>query len=434
MQPLQDSEGFDVSRTLKPFPLPMIVAQRKLQNSSDNPAKRQFSALERAQHNQKKGLEMSRRLFLAATMNYDARAMAEADCIAETASSDNHYFSEGQINYETGEEFDGRGILAETIASRLCPASLEKYSRRARKRMREALARVEPKPFQKLLFITLTMPNLRTNFGDTLEILFRAFSLMKKRKFFAQKVSGAIYGYESTVGVENHHHSHVHILGWSHYLDWEKLGAEWTDCVEKACAEIGVKCAVNTSHGRMIVDVRSAKKKASGRGTIAVEDALQEVCKYSVKGSDFAKIPLDELYQVGKVLHRRRLVDTYGECNLRRGKAEPSKNAETEQKRAVSDYLDTPSINDGEKLKVKTETLVETGTRMILDGKRAEWLRFLRRKMRESRAYRKRQLALIYQDARFCTLSGASWSSDDYLSKRLPENVVHLRDWRQSHI
>ncbi len=407
-----------------------VARQRKLHNfPSDKPAKRQFSALERAQHNQKKGLEMSRRLFLAATMNYDARAMAEADCIAETASSDNHYFSKGQINYKTGEEYAGRGILVETTASRLCPASLEKYSRRARKRMREALARVEPKPFQKLLFITLTLPNLQTNFGNTLEVLFRAFSLLKKRKFFAQNVSGAIYGYESTVGTENHHHSHVHILGWSHYLDWEKLGAEWTDCVEKACAEIGVKCVVNTSHGRMIVDVRLAKEKASGRDTIAVEDALQEVVKYSVKGSDLAKIPLDELYQVGKVLHRRRLVDTYGECNLRKGKAEPSKNAESEQKRAVSDYLDTPRINDGEKVKVKVETVVEVGTRMILDGKRAEFRRWLKRKMQERRAFRKRQLALLYPDAKFCTLAGAVWSADDYLSKKLPENVVYLQDW-----
>jgi hypothetical protein len=411
-------------------PFMSVARQRKLHNfPSDKPAKRQFSALERAQHNQKKGLEMSRRLFLAATMNYDARAMAEADCIAETASSDNHYFSKGQINYKTGEEYAGRGILVETTASRLCPASLEKYSRRARKRMREALARVEPKPFQKLLFITLTLPNLQTNFGNTLEVLFRAFSLLKKRKFFAQNVSGAIYGYESTVGTENHHHSHVHILGWSHYLDWEKLGAEWTDCVEKACAEIGVKCVVNTSHGRMIVDVRLAKEKASGRDTIAVEDALQEVVKYSVKGSDLAKIPLDELYQVGKVLHRRRLVDTYGECNLRKGKAEPSKNAESEQKRAVSDYLDTPRINDGEKVKVKVETVVEVGTRMILDGKRAEFRRWLKRKMQERRAFRKRQLALLYPDAKFCTLAGAVWSADDYLSKKLPENVVYLQDW-----
>jgi hypothetical protein len=431
VQPLQDSEGFDVSRTLKPFPLPMIVAQRKLQSSSDNLPKRQFSAIERAQYRQEQGLKMSWRLSLSGAMNYDAEAMARADCIAETASSDNLYFSVDQVNYETGELFDGYGSLTTTVASRFCPTYLASSARRARKQKREDLARVKPKRFDLLRFITLTMPNLQTDFETTIKILFRAFSLLKKREIFTRNVTGAIYGYENTVGAANHHHAHIHILAWSAWINQTELSAAWTDCVEKACAEIGVQCLVNTSSGRMIVDIRLTKKKATGRGTIAVEDALQEVCKYLTKGSDFDKVPIDELSRIEKVLQNRQMVGSYGECNIRKGKAELSKTDEINSKRKVFTSLDTPNIIDGEKVKTRRENLVQIGTRMILNGQRAEFQRLLKRKMQERRAFRKRQLALMYPNARFCTLSGAAWSADDYLSKRLPENVVRLRDWEK---
>ncbi len=375
---------------------------------------------------------MSERLLLSALVNRDAEMMARADCIAETASPDNLYFSVDQVNYETGELFDGFGSLTETIASRFCPSYLAKSSRRARREKREDLARVKPKQFDLLRFITLTMPNLQTDFETTIKILFRAFSLLKKREIFTRNVTGAIYGYENTVGAMNHHHAHIHILAWSGWINQSELAESWTDCVEKACAEIGVKCLVNTSSGRMIVDIRLTRKKATGRGTIAVEDALQEVCKYLTKGSDFDKVPIAELCAIERVLQNRQMVGSYGECNVRKGKAGLSRNHETKLKRGVFTSLDTPNIIDGEKVKQKRETLVEIGTRMILDGKGAEFRRLLKRKMQERRAFRKRQLALLYPSARFCTLSGAAWSADDYLSKKSPENVVYLQDWEKS--
>ncbi len=372
---------------------------------------------------------MSKRLFISAQMNQDAETMARADCIAETASSDNLYHSVDQVNYETGECYEGYGTLTETVASRLCPSYLAKCSRRARREKREDLARVKPKQFDLLRFITLTMPNLQTDFETTIEILFRAFSLLKKREIFTKNVTGAIYGHENTVGVENHNHAHVHILAWSRWINQTELSEVWTQCVEKASAEFGVKCAVNTAHGRMIVDIRLARKKASGRGTIAIEDALQEVCKYLTKGSDFDKLPLAELSKIEKVLQNRQMVGSYGECNSRRGTGKVSESSEIEPESTAFTSLDTPNVVDGGKVKVKRETVVEVGTRMILAGKRAEFRRWLKRKMSERRAFRKRQLALLYPAATFYTLSGAAWSSDDYLSKIPSENVVYLQDW-----
>jgi hypothetical protein len=273
---------------------------------------------------------------------------------------------------------------------------------------------------------------LQTDFETTIKILFRAFSLLKKREIFTRNVTGAIYGYENTVGAANHHHAHIHILAWSGWINQSELAESWTDCVEKACAEIGVSCLVNTSHGRMIVDIRLATKNASRPGTIAVEAALQEVCKYLTKGSDFDKVPVDQLCAIERVLQNRQMVGSYGECNERKGKAGLSKNDEIQPKGKVFTSLDTPNIIDGEKVKARRENLVELGTRLILDGKRAEFRRLLERKMRERRAFRKRQLALLYPSARFCTLSGAAWSADDYLSKKSPENVVYLQDWEKS--
>lgn len=405
-----------------------MVAQLKFNPQPE----RRFSAREKAQYRQKQGEKIAAKLFLSAAMNGDAEMMARADCIAETASSVNLYCSVDQMNFETGELYDGNGSLLETVASRFCPSYLSKASRRARKQMREALARVKPKRFDLQRFITLTMPNLQTDFETTIKILFRAFSLLKKREIFTRNVTGAIYGYENTRGANNdHHHAHVHILAWSGWINQSELAAVWTDCVKKACAEIGVKCLVATSSGQMIVDIRLARRKATGRGTIAVEDALQEVCKYVTKGSDFCKMPLVELSAVERVLQRRQMVGTYGGCNARKGKVERSKPDEIYSKRDCPTSLDTPNINDGVKVKLKRDNLVQVGTRMILDGNRAEWLELLRRKMQERRAFRKRQLAMLYPTAKFCTLSGAAWSIDDYLLSELPENVVYLRDWKQ---
>ncbi len=396
---------------------------------STKPAKRQYSALEKAQYRQRQGLKMSKRLFISAQMNQDAETMARADCIAETASSENLYHSVDQVNYETGECYEGYGTLTETVASRLCPSYLAKCSKQQRREKREDLARVKPKQFDLLRFITLTMPNLQTDFKTTFEILFRAFSLLKKREIFTKNVTGAIYGHETTVGAENHHHSHIHILAWSRWINQTELSKVWTDCVEKACAEIGVKCLVNTSHGRMIVDIRLARKKATGRGTIAIEAALQEVCKYLTKGSAFDKLPIKQLSEIGKALKGRKLVGSYGECNVRKGRAKAVQMSETKPESTAFTSLDKTETNDGRKIKVKRETVVEVGTRMILAGKRAEFRRWLKRKMDERRAFRKRQLALLYPGATFYTLSGAAWSADDYLSKIPSENVVYLQDW-----
>jgi hypothetical protein len=410
-----------------------MVAQLQTKSSiSRSPAKRQFSALEKAQYRQRQGLKMSKRLFISAEMNQDAETMARADCIAETASSDNLYHSVDQVNYETGECYEGYGTLTETVASRLCPSYLSKSSRRARREKREDLERVKPKQFDLLRFITLTMPNLQTDFETTIEILFEAFALLKKREIFTKNVTGAIYGHETTVGAENHHHSHIHILAWSHWINQTELSEVWTQCVEKVCAKRGVSCVVNTSHGRMIVDIRLTRKKASGRGTIAVDDAIQEVCKYLTKGSDFDKLPIAELSKIEKALKGRQLVGSYGECNSRRGKGKVSEISEIEPESTAFTSLDTPNVVDGRKIKVKRETVVEVGTRMILAGKRSEFRRWLKRKMSERRAFRKRQLALLYPAATFYTLSGAAWSADDYLSKIPSENVVYLQDWKET--
>jgi hypothetical protein len=171
------------------------------------------------------------------------------------------------------------------------------------------------------------------------------------------------------------------------------------------------------------------RKKASGRGTIAVEDALQEVTKYLTKGSDFDKLPIKQLREIEKALKGRKLVGNYGECNARKGKAKAVSMSETSPESTVFTSVHTPESNDGEKIKVKRETVVEVGTRMILAGKRTEFRRWLKRKMNERRAFRKRQLALLYPAATFYTLSGAAWSADDYLSKIPSENVVYLQDW-----
>lgn len=348
----------------------------------------------------------------------DVEALAVADMLKEAGRLENIYHGEDAHNAD-GELYDPYGSLVHT-SSRLDPAYMAMSSRRARRGVTAALERVKPQSGERLRFLTLTMPATSADFEQTVELLDAALVLLKKRKWFREVVRGAAFGVEFTLGEAGAHwHVHCHVLAWSKWLKWSELGEQWTDCLKSAAAKLGRTLTFPTSHGRAVVDVRLVTAKRGGKGTISLSDAVAEACKYIVKGSDFASVPASELCKVEKTLFRRRMVETFGECNSRKGKASE----------AGDTYLDTQNIIDGSPVEVEStgedkaegaeagtsprptrrRPLREVGAEMIREGRRDEWLEMLSEVYRQRREFRRAQLARRFPWATFRTLGGDVW-------------------------
>jgi hypothetical protein len=164
----------------------------------------------------------------------------------------------------------------------------------------------------------------------------------------------------------------------------------------------------NLKTNRLIVDIRSVKKYAKKR-SVTMQDSLFEICKYTTKGSDFEKVPVEQLVEIESALRGRQMVKAYGVFNNHKGKA---KGTGTNLGRDTS--LDTLHTTDGRPKFRRNERLVKSlvklGQELIEGGKRNEWLRILRLTMQSRREFRQKQLAMKYPYAAFRTLDGRRWS------------------------
>jgi hypothetical protein len=149
-----------------------------------------------------------------------------------------------------------------------------------------------------------------------------------------------------------------------------------------------------------------------------MQDSLLEVCKYTTKGSDFEKVPVEQLVEIEAVLRNRQMVKSYGIFNNHRGKA---KGIGTNLYGDTS--LDTQHTTDGETVKPrfrrnerKVQSLVELGKEMISSGKREVWLKVLRLTMQSRREFRRKQFAMKYPFSSFRTLDGRRWDGVSILS------------------
>jgi hypothetical protein len=391
------------------------------------------------------GASIARQLERGALATNDAESLAVADMLAAAAKPENIYTAEN-LHDAHGELFSGCGSF-NLVGSRLSPAYAKAASARARKRATIALNRYTPKSGERLRFITLTLPRMIASFDKTFEVLDLALVLFKKRQWTKETIIGAVIGTEFTLGdprCDKHllhrtpirseavkrceacrafvwspvdgWHCHAHLLCFSTWVDWIELGEQWTQCIEVAAHRLSVDFKIETSHGRAVVDVRLVTADKRGKGTIANREAIQELCKYVVKGSEFNKISASELCAVEKTLYRRRMVETFGACNSQRGSAERKANADAE---GVQTYVQENNTTDGcsapqhtaHNSKPKGEPLRKVGERMIKAGHRVQWQELLAYVFAERREYRKKQLVDRYPAARFTTLNGETFGA-----------------------
>lgn len=393
-----------------------------------------YTPLERASYRLSLGSQLAARFSIGADAVHDLEALVTSDLLRVTYSPENAYWSSDFVNYETGEMFSGHGILQNFASSRLSPAYLSAASRRQRRRILKSIQNTKVLVGFRYRFWTLTLPFIPAPFGTVLAVKDRAFALFRKRALWVDNVQGAHTGEESTVGAETtyfrtHHHVHIHGLVLSRYIDEKNvhlISTEWTDCVEKACREYGVPCRLPRNTNRLIVDVRDVGAYANKK-QIAFEDAIQELCKYTVKGSDFLKLRPSELVEVERALFNRQMIRSYGCFNKRSGRAQ---NREEKSKTARNTpSLDTRCIVDGKRDEART--LKQTGITLCEQGRRAEWLALLDLIAAGRIAERRIYLAQKYPHATFYALDGSEWRGVSETTRhRKGADVIDLTRYR----
>jgi hypothetical protein len=385
-----------------------------------------------------------------------AETIAISDCLRETASPANIYHSVDQLNRKTGETFNGYGSLAVAVGTRLCPNYQAKQSRRTSKKIEKdfiengitdekgnLLVNSNGDLLRfgrgvRLRFVTLSMPELVCSASLKLLILDRALVLFKKRKLWTERVKGGYINKEWTDGESTYFrwNFHSHALIASKWITQKEIAYHWTSCVKLACVEYNVEFPEKDSYGQPIellnVWINDVVTHAE-KNNKDLKSAIFEISKYVAKGSDIENVPVAELAELNSLLSGRRMFEPYGVFNEHKGRetfemtdehGQPLLFWRDDLESEAMNADGTPLLDRGTQLTASTtsaspkparDTLIRIGTRMILDGKRTEWLAILAKKMKKRRAFRRYQLMMLNPDAIFFTLDGERFASSDFV-------------------
>ncbi len=378
-------------------------------------------------------LEIANALSFAAIGEGDAEAEAIADLLEESANDENLFVAEGLsfTDEKSGKQviFDGYGSL-NVPSSRANPAYLKRSSSAGRKRLFKAIQRVKRQSGDNLQFITFTEPNVfGWDFERGDELLTRAMTRLKNHPFWKANFRGGGTSYEFTDGKgDPHFHFHCHVLGYVKSVDSGDLRRVWTSCLKKAALDMDFVLKLPTSDELAVVNIKYVKKKVDNSDEeTMLKDAIMEVCKYVVKGSDFTKIPVEYLCSVERTLRGRRLVETFGEANLRKGRVKPETAPERQYVHKNATIQEKPTQVVDSKGNRKPETLRQKGARMIREGKREEWKAEIKRVFAERAQHRKVKLAQKHPYAVFTTLSGEVWRGVAVSDERFYEYLSAVR-------
>lgn len=162
------------------------------------------------------------------------------------------------------------------------------------------------------LFVTWTVQHDRDDPVDLIRHVRRSHTKLRRLRWFKRAIKGGVIAYEVTHG-ENGWHPHGHSLIDCKWLA-VTIGApqrrasrnEWQRRGKIAAKEVGEQWSLALGR-RGSVKVRRCWTDSSG----GIGGAVHEVLKYSVKGSDLAKleVPIAPLIDV---LDRTRLVASWG--------------------------------------------------------------------------------------------------------------------------
>jgi hypothetical protein len=360
--------------------------------------------------------------------NYDdyIHSLFTAEHLLANAGTANHFVAQN-LQAASGEFFTGFGSWTVASSSLDC-AYLKAKSKKSRKAITFALELCKTHLAANKIgsykhFITFTQPTLiGVGLEKTFAIADYAWSLFRKRKYFVERIFGAVIAEEFTLGdnykAENRlwsadkdgYHAHRHLIAFGKWLDVERLKIDWTECLELAAAKFGYRLNFLTANGYAVVN----------RKTVWSDDnAITELGKYICKSSTFDELPASEIIAVEKALQGKRMLQTFGQCNKRVGT------------KAADAHLDTTSLIDGEQSqkivtvnenKVRKNYLKATFQEKLESGGLEHARFYLRRELAKRRKWRIDDFLERFPSALVTDLNGNEFSGEEYVPKRITEH------------
>ena len=205
------------------------------------------------------------------------------------------------INFTTGEEYNARGKYW-SCNSKLCAGCVADSSRRARKALSTRISTQVFRKSHKFYFPTLTIKNPGLPLSDTRSIINRAWTLLRKRRFWCDSIFGGFKSEEFTL-TANGYHYHIHLLIQSRFILFNEFRRVWTECVQKAFDEAGIELTIATSDKMLIVRFEKVTN---------IERIPFELCKYVTKTDSWSKIPSNDLKCVALTRRWHRTREFFG--------------------------------------------------------------------------------------------------------------------------
>jgi hypothetical protein len=360
--------------------------------------------------------------------SYDSyiHSLFTAEHLLANSGTANHFVAENLLS-AAGETFTGYGSFT-VASSSLDAAYLKAKSKKSRKAITFALELCKTHLSTNKIgsykhFITFTQPTLiGIGLEKTFAVADYAWSLFRKRKYFVEKIFGAVIAEEFTLG-ENYKresrawtfekdgfHVHRHLIAYGKWLDVEQLKIDWTHCLEIAATKFGYELSFNTANGLANVN----------RQTVWSDDkAIDELGKYICKSSTFDDLPVSEIIAVEKALQRKRTLQTFGKCNKRVGT------------QAADAHFNTTSVIDGRQsekvvivneIKVKKNYLKATFQEKLEFGGLEHARIYLRKELAKRRKWRIDNFLERFPAALVTDLSGNQFRGAEYVPKRVTEH------------
>lgn len=183
-----------------------------------------------------------------------------------------------------------------------CPMCVRKLATKRAEKFRAAVAAMKWP-----LFVTLTMRNVEDLTFDAVRKLRRAFGKLRQRKLWKAHVLGGAASIEVT-NIGNGWHPHLHAILDCEWLAWKTPKPKASDSrdrklklCEKAASELERVWSKCLGQAQSSIKV----KRTNG------DDVVQEVLKYSVKGSDLVE-SAEPVAPIIRCLEATRLVTTFG--------------------------------------------------------------------------------------------------------------------------
>jgi len=281
-----------------------------------------------ASHNVTAGLKLATKKIFG----FDRQEiLALIDRIEQCSSRSNHFVATDAINMQTGECYEAIGTLW-NCGSKLCPNCIAAFSRRNRKKLREAIERQKMRRHERYYFATFTIVNPSASLTATRALVDRAWCLFRKRKLCVDLVRGGSKSEEFTL-TPNGYHYHLHCIWLSRYIHFQEVRRVWTECVDQAFTEAGLKLTVDTEDGLLWVKIYRVNDMSK---------AIFEVAKYITKSDSWSKMKPDHLAEVALIRRWHRMFELYGSFANR-----TQKPVDADDAQASSPIVHTSDLSDG---------------------------------------------------------------------------------------